>query len=69
MADLRGAQWRKPSRSNAGNGGNCVETALNLPGVVGLRDSKDPSGPTIVVTPGTWSTFTARVKAGAFDIA
>ncbi len=37
--------WRKSTRSNGS--GDCVEVADNLPGVVGLRDSKDPdrSGP------------------------
>ncbi|WP_420812756.1 DUF397 domain-containing protein [Micromonospora zingiberis] len=41
--DLTGARWRKSSRSG-GNGGDCVEVADNLSGVVGVRDSKDPAG-------------------------
>ncbi|MEV1317173.1 DUF397 domain-containing protein [Micromonospora arborensis] len=43
MADLTGARWRKSTRSG-GNGGECVEVADNLPGVVAVRDSKDPHG-------------------------
>lgn len=42
--DLTGAIWRKAARSG-NNGGNCVEVASNLPGVVAIRDSKDRSGP------------------------
>ena len=32
--------WRKSSYS----GSNCVEVAGNLPGIVAVRDSKDPVG-------------------------
>jgi len=39
--------------------------ARNLPGAVALRDSKDPHGPVLVVTPEDWQAFTATVKAGA----
>lgn len=42
--DLSRAEWRKSSKSS-GNGGNCVEVARNLPGIVAVRDSKDPDGP------------------------
>ncbi|SBT49391.1 DUF397 domain-containing protein [Micromonospora narathiwatensis] len=58
--DLSGAQWRKSSRSS-GQGGNCVEVADNLPGVVAVRDSKDPGGPVLVFGPGAWRAFVARV--------
>ena len=45
MAEQPGSRavWRKSSRSN-GSGGNCVEVASNLPGIVAVRDSKDPQG-------------------------
>ncbi|MDM4718368.1 DUF397 domain-containing protein [Micromonospora sp. WMMA1363] len=58
--DLTGARWRKSTRSS-GNGGNCVEVADNLPGVVGLRDSKDPTGPALVFGPAAWQAFVAQV--------
>lgn len=48
--DLTGARWRKSTKSG-GNGGNCLEVADNLPGVVGVRDSKDPTGPALVFGP------------------
>jgi Domain of unknown function (DUF397) len=59
--DLSGARWRKSSRSG-GNGGDCVEVARNLPGIVAIRDSKDPNGPAIAVPTEIWSTFLAVVK-------
>lgn len=39
------------------NGGDCVEVADNLPGVVGVRDSKDPHGPTLAFGPAAWQAF------------
>jgi hypothetical protein len=62
------AVWRKGSRSN-GSGGACVEVASNLPGVVAVRDSKDPHGPRLVFTPAAWEAFTARIRNGDFDAA
>jgi hypothetical protein len=55
MHDLTGAAWRKSTRS--GNQGDCVEVARNLPGVVALRDSKDPGGPALVVSRRAWRAF------------
>jgi hypothetical protein len=64
--DLTGAEWRKSSRSG-GNGGQCVEVAVNLPGVVAVRDSKDPDGPALVLTPEAFAAFTDAIRAGDFD--
>jgi Domain of unknown function (DUF397) len=64
--DLTKAKWRKSSRSS-GNGGDCVEVAGNLPGVVAVRDSKAPGGPVLAFAPGAWRAFVAGVKAGEFD--
>ncbi|MET8912074.1 DUF397 domain-containing protein [Micromonospora sp. NPDC004551] len=58
--DLTGARWRKSTRSN-GSGGNCVEVAGNLPGVVAVRDSKDPAGPVLTFGPEAWRAFVTRV--------
>ncbi|MFE6687921.1 DUF397 domain-containing protein [Streptomyces sp. NPDC057743] len=46
------------------NGGNCIEVAPGFPGVVPVRDSKDPRGPVLRVSVAGWSTFIAAVKAG-----
>jgi uncharacterized protein DUF397 len=59
--DLTRADWRKSSYSGT-NGGNCVEVARNLPGVVAVRDSKNPGVPALVFTPADWEAFTAGLK-------
>lgn len=46
-------QWRKSSRSN---NGTCVEVA-NFAGVVAIRDSKNPAGPQLAVSPAEWRAF------------
>ena len=61
--DLSRAVWRKSTFSN-GSGGDCVEVARNLPGVVAVRDSKDPDGPPLIVAAGEWRGFVASVRAG-----
>jgi hypothetical protein len=55
-----GAIWRKSARVN--NGGNCVEVARNLTGIVAVRDSKDPEGPALIFSPADREAFTAEVK-------
>lgn len=61
-ADLSGATWQKSSYSGS-NGGQCVEVARNLPGIVAVRDSRDPAGPGLVVRPAHWAAFTRRVSS------
>ncbi|MFG2048135.1 DUF397 domain-containing protein [Micromonospora sp. NPDC048935] len=61
MTDLAGATWRKSTRSG-GSGGDCVEVADNLPAVVGVRDSKDPTGPALAFAPATWAAFVDGIK-------
>lgn len=63
----RALRFRKSSRSNGSNGGACVEVADNVPGVVAVRDSKDPDGPMLSFDPAAWSAFVTGVKAGTFD--
>jgi hypothetical protein len=52
---LEGAVWRKSSFS--GTQGNCVEVAMNLPGLVAVRDSKNPDGTKLVVGAEQWLRF------------
>lgn len=63
--DLTEAEFRTSSYSGS-NGGNCVEVAANLPGVVAVRDSKNPDGGALVIEPGAFGAFVAGIKAGAF---
>jgi hypothetical protein len=60
-ADLAGAQWRKSSYSG-GSGGNCIEVAVNLPGIIAVRDSKDPRGPALLFTLAQWLAFVAAAR-------
>ncbi len=64
---IAGAIWRKSSYSGS-NGGACVEVAGNLPGLVAVRDSKDPAGPALVFTPDHWQAFTTAIKSGEFGL-
>jgi hypothetical protein len=52
--------WRKSTRSG-GNG--CVEVLLD-PKAVGIRDSKDASGPEIFVDAAAWRAFVHHVTEG-----
>ncbi|MGW4714853.1 DUF397 domain-containing protein [Nocardia sp. NPDC004260] len=63
--DLSGARWFKSSRSSGGK--ECVEVAFLDGGQVGVRDSKNPTGPALVFTPGEWDAFTAGVTDGEFE--
>ncbi|MEU8797362.1 DUF397 domain-containing protein [Spirillospora sp. NPDC048819] len=58
--DLSRAVWRNASRSTP-NGGNCVEVA-GVPGTVAIRDSKDPAGPKLVITPGDFRCLAETLK-------
>ncbi|WP_433135919.1 DUF397 domain-containing protein [Actinomadura nitritigenes] len=58
--DLTTATWRKSSRSGS-TGGECVELA-SAPGIVAVRDSKDPDGPKLVVGRDEFATLMAALK-------
>ncbi|MEU6073542.1 DUF397 domain-containing protein [Micromonospora sp. NPDC047074] len=59
--NLSDAAWRTSTRSGS-SGGECVEVADNLPGVVAVRDSKDPAGPALTFTPAAWTAFLGLAK-------
>ncbi|MFI6779142.1 DUF397 domain-containing protein [Nocardia sp. NPDC050412] len=65
MNDLSEAHWFKSSRS--GGTKECVEVAFLDTGIIGVRDSKNPTGPALTFTPTEWDTFTARVQDGEFN--
>ncbi|WP_327299740.1 DUF397 domain-containing protein [Streptomyces sp. NBC_01197] len=55
--------WVKSSYSGD-NGGNCVEVAPAFPGVVPVRDSKNPDGPALVLEQSAWSSFVSALQRG-----
>lgn len=59
------AKWRKSTHSG-GDMGECVEVATNLPGIVAVRDSKNPTGPVLPFTADEWRSFLTRVRKQPF---
>ncbi|MFD7865809.1 DUF397 domain-containing protein [Streptomyces sp. NPDC057682] len=59
-------RWYTSSYSD--NGGACVQVAINLAatGTVPVRDSKNPTGPTLALTPAAYSVFVMDIKLGGF---
>jgi hypothetical protein len=60
--DLSCAVWRKSSRSS-GDGQNCVEVTTGLPGLVAVRDSKNPHAPALILTHAQWRSLLAAARA------
>ncbi|MEU5160218.1 DUF397 domain-containing protein [Streptomyces sp. NPDC020875] len=59
--------WIKSSYS--GSGGSCVEWApdhIAITGLVPVRDSKNPTGPSLAVREQAFSAFVTGVKTGDF---
>ena len=61
MEDQIVPRWRKSSYSGNG-GGDCVEVARSLPGVVAVRDSKNPDGPILTFSRDEWASFITRLR-------
>jgi hypothetical protein len=64
LPDLTGARWRKSGRSGAQ--GNCVEIADNLVGIVAMRNSRFPEGPTLVFSRAEFADFLGSIRDGEF---
>lgn len=60
-SDLSTVRWRRSSRST--DKANCVEVAV-IGLTVAVRDSKHPTGGTLIVTPHAWTAFTAAFRGG-----
>jgi hypothetical protein len=63
MADFSGAAWHKSRRSTDNSA--CVEIARSGD-AVGVRDSKDPSGPVLVFTHPEFSVFLDALARGEY---
>ncbi|MFF4533957.1 DUF397 domain-containing protein [Streptomyces sp. NPDC001407] len=61
------ANWRKSSYSS-NNGGECVEIADNIPNAIPIRDSKNPDGPALLVTPAAWTSFLGGIKSANLGV-
>ncbi|MER6813589.1 DUF397 domain-containing protein [Spirillospora sp. NPDC000708] len=59
--------WRKSSRSGTSGQSDCVEVA-QLPGTIGVRDSKAPETPHLEFGVADWRMFADRVKRGDHDL-
>ncbi|MFJ9892251.1 DUF397 domain-containing protein [Streptomyces sp. NPDC091280] len=60
--------WRKSSYSGAGDGNSCVEIASDLTRVA-IRDSKTPTGVTLTLPAGAFSTFVQALRGSAHGLA
>ena len=60
-SDLSRANWHTSSYSG-GNGGQCVEVAGNLPGVVVVRDSKARREGTLIFSRAALAGFITTLK-------
>ncbi|MEV5574815.1 DUF397 domain-containing protein [Spirillospora sp. NPDC052269] len=61
-------EWRKSSHSSS-TGGDCVEVARLASDAVGLRDSKNPTGPAFALPKSAGRDMLTRIKAGEHDLA
>ncbi|MGW1465620.1 DUF397 domain-containing protein [Streptomyces sp. NPDC002308] len=59
--DLSIAAWRKSTFSDGGDT-NCLEVADDFPGLVPIRDSKNPTGPALLISAPAWSAFIQDVR-------
>ncbi|WP_243789494.1 DUF397 domain-containing protein [Saccharopolyspora gloriosae] len=57
--------WFKSGKSSGGSD-NCVEVRITTD-EVGVRDSKERSGPAFAFPLASWSAFLADAKAGRFN--
>ncbi|MEU9347439.1 DUF397 domain-containing protein [Streptomyces sp. NPDC048278] len=60
VIDLSDITWRRSSYSNQ-DGGECLEVATDIPSLVPVRDSKDPSRGTLLFEASAWAAFVERV--------
>ncbi len=62
--NFSGARWRKSAKTQ--NNGACVEVT-RVGEIIGVRDSKDPSGPILTFTLREFEAFLDGAHKGEFD--
>ncbi|WP_033038798.1 DUF397 domain-containing protein [Streptomyces monomycini] len=58
-------EFRKSTYSSADR--ECVEVATNHPHLIAIRDSKNPTGPILQLSPIAWISFRTAVRSGWFE--
>ncbi|MGW0834345.1 DUF397 domain-containing protein [Streptomyces prunicolor] len=58
---MRAFEYRKSSYSD--QAAECVEIATNIPTTIAVRDSKNPTGPSLHLHPTTWTTFQTCLRS------
>ncbi|MFD7546186.1 DUF397 domain-containing protein [Streptomyces sp. NPDC059578] len=65
--EVEGPIWKKSSYSGSSQG-QCVEVAdIRRHGGVAVRDSKNPTGPVLLMAPEAFASFLTSAAHGAFD--
>jgi Domain of unknown function (DUF397). len=65
MSDFSSAQWRTSSYTEHGN--DCVEVAA-VPGVIGIRDSKDKTGTALEFSRTELAALMGDIKVGKYAL-
>jgi hypothetical protein len=66
VSDQSRIAWRKSSHSST-NGGECVELAV-ISHEIGIRDSKNPNGPRLIIPPAAFQRFVNEIRNGRHDL-
>jgi hypothetical protein len=64
MINFSHDSWRKSSRSTEATA--CVEVATAR-GLIGVRDSKNPNGPVMVVAQAEWTSFITALFGSSLE--
>jgi hypothetical protein len=64
-SELADSSWRKSTYSQVGE---CVEFATPSPGLIVVRDSKNPGGAVLTYTASEWRAFLHAARSGAYDL-
>ncbi|MBQ1094000.1 DUF397 domain-containing protein [Streptomyces sp. B93] len=63
--NLSTARWRKSTYSGNQAGDECIEVCDDVPGTIPVRDSKNPTGPVLLLAGAAWQPFVNGVRDGS----